>query len=357
VSFKTVSRVLNDEPDVSPETADHVRAAIDTLGFRRNDMARVLRRGESSRLLGLVTGDVANPFYSEIARAVEEVAHQQGYLLITASSDEDPERERDLLRLLCERRVGGLLVVPAPEADHRYLLAEMRMGTAIVFMDRPAQNLEVDLVVADNVDGARRATEHLLKQGHRRIGMVADMGSLFTAVERRHGYLEALAASGVPVDDGLVRLGSRDAAAAEAVTRELLALPEPPTALFAGNNRNAVGALRALRDARQPIALVGFDDFESADMLSVTVVAQHPAALGRRAAELLCQRLAGDDRPPQRIVVPTELIPRGTGEVGPVSKASATPARATAGGTSFKLAEARPPTDSKPQAEPDRDGV
>jgi len=316
VSLKTVSRVVNDEDGVRPETAARVAKAITALGFRRNDMARVLRQGQSSRTIGLVIEDVANPFYSALTRAVEEVARKRGYLVIAGSSDEDPAGERELLRLLCERRVDGLLVVPAG-SDHRFLVPELRMGTAAVFMDRPAVNLDVDAILIDNVGGARRAVEHLLAHGHRRIGMVGDVWTIFTAVERRQGYVEALAAAGVGVDEVLLRLGSHDVVAAEAATRALLALSHPPTAIFAGNNRITVGALRAIRAVGARTAVVGFDDFELADLLSITVMAHSPAEMGRQAAELLCRRLEGDRSPPQRVVLPVELVPRGSGEVPP----------------------------------------
>jgi LacI family transcriptional regulator len=318
VSLKTVSRVVNHEGGVRPDTAARVATAIAALGFRRNDMARVLRQGQASRTIGLVIEDVANPFYSAITRAVEEVARKRGYLLIAGSSDEDPAAERELLRLLCERRVDGLLVVPAG-GDHRFLIPELRMGTAAVFMDRPAGSLDADTILIDNVGGARRAVEHLLARGHRRIGMVGDAGTIFTATERRRGYVEAVAAAGIPVDEALLRLGSHDAVAADAAARALLALPDPPTAIFAGNNRITIGALRAIRASRPGTALVGFDDFELADLLSITVVAHSPAEMGRQAAELLCRRLDGDRSPPQRIVLPTRLIPRGSGELSPWS--------------------------------------
>jgi LacI family transcriptional regulator len=318
VSLKTVSRVVNHEGGVRPDTAARVATAIAALGFRRNDMARVLRQGQASRTIGLVIEDVANPFYSAITRAVEQVARKRGYLLIAGSSDEDPAAERELLRLLCERRVDGLLVVPAG-GDHRFLLPELRMGTAAVFMDRPAGSLDADTILIDNVGGARGAVEHLLARGHRRIGMVGDAGTIFTATERRRGYVEAVAAAGIPVDEALLRLGSHDAVAADAAARALLALPDPPTAIFAGNNRITIGALRAIRAARPGTALVGFDDFELADLLSITVVAHSPAEMGRQAAELLCRRLDGDRSPPQRIVLPTRLIPRGSGELSPWS--------------------------------------
>lgn len=318
VSLKTVSRVVNDEPGVRPATAARVHQAIAQLDFRRNDLARALRQGQVSRTLGLVIENVSNPFYSAITRGVEEVARRHGLLVIAGSSDEDPERERNLLRLLCERRVNGLLIVPAG-ADHRYLLPELRLGTPAVFIDRPPGRVRADAVLLDNVGGARAAVEHLLAHGHRRIGMVGDALTIFTAAERLQGYRNALTARGVPFDPALVRLGLHDAVAAEAATLELLALPNPPTALFAGNNRNTIGALRALSPSGRRTALVGFDDFELADLLPlpVTVVACDPVELGRQAAELCCRRLGGDGRPPQRVVLPTTLVVRGSGEVVP----------------------------------------
>jgi LacI family transcriptional regulator len=318
VSLKTVSRVVNEEPGVRPETAELVHDAIRSLGFRRNDMARALRRGQRSQTLGLIIEDVSNPFYSAIARGVEEVARNRGLLVIIASSDEDPERERDLVRLLCERRVDGLLIVPAGD-DQSFLQPELSLGTRAVFIDRPPGRLEADAVLLDNVGGARGGVEHLLAQGHRRIGMVGDAVTIFTAVERLRGYREALEAAGLGVDEALVRLGVHGTTAAEAATRELLALPEPPTALFSGNNRITIGALRALDVHDRRVALVGFDDFELAEMLAlpVTVIAYDAAELGRQAAELLARRLAGDARPPGQVVLPTNLIARGSGEVPP----------------------------------------
>lgn len=318
VSLKTVSRVVNAEPGVHPETAERVQSAIVELGYRRNEMARALRQGRVSRSVGLVIEDVANPFYASIAWGVEEVAWKQGLLVIAGSSAEDPERERSLVLTLCERRVDGLLIVPAGD-DHRYLLPELRHGTPTVYIDRPPGRIKADAVLLDNVGGARAAVEHLLAHGHRRIGMVGDEATIFTTVERIDGYRQALEAAGIGFEQPLVRLGAHDVAAAEAATRELLALPDPPTALFAGNNRNTIGALRAFSSEPRRVALVGFDDFELADLLPVpvTVVAYDPVELGRRAAELLCKRLAGNRRRPRRIVLPTTLIARGSGEIRP----------------------------------------
>jgi LacI family transcriptional regulator len=315
VSLKTVSRVINEEPGVATATAEKVEAAIVELRFQRNDLARSLRQGRTSSTLGLVIEDVSNPFYSAIAQAVESAARDRGYMLITASCEEDPEREKDLVQALLRRRVDALLLVPAAR-DHAYLARDQ---IPIVFLDRPPHGIEADCVLLDNLGGARTAVEHLLARGHERIAVIADPERLYTAHQRLSGYRLALEAAGVPVREELIRLGSHDSTQAEAVVTELLALPPDrrPTALFAGNNRNTVGALRALQQAERPVALVGFDDFELADLLGTTVVRHDSGSMGTHAAALAFERLSRADHGPRRVVVPTELIVRGSGEVPP----------------------------------------
>jgi LacI family transcriptional regulator len=318
VSLKTVSRVINEEAGVAQQTAERVGEAISELGFQRNDLARSLRQGRSSATIGLVIEDVGNPFYSAIAQAVEQAARTHGCLLITSSCEEDPERERELVRALVRRRVDALLLVPASR-DHAYLQRELGDTTPIVFLDRPPEGYRADSVLLDNQGGARSAVEHLLAAGHRRIAYVADPDTLYTAAERLAGYREAMGAAGAEVDPALLRLGSHDAAQAEAVVRELLALPtgRRPTAVFCGNNRHTVGALRALRGLEHEIALVGFDDFELADLLGTTVVRHDSQDLGRHAAGLAFERLDGDARLPRQVIVPTQIVARGSGEVAP----------------------------------------
>lgn len=318
VSVKTVSRVVNGEPGVRTETVQRVLGAITSLGFRRNDLARSLRRGGSSATLGLVIEDVANLFYSGITRAVEQVASDRGYLLISGSCGEDAERERQLVMTLLRRRVDALLIVPA-SGDQSYLAGELALGIPAVFLDRPPRGVDADTVLLDNAGGARRAVEHLIAQGHRRIAVITDSLSIHTAGERLAGYREALDAAGLGYDERLVRPGIADSESAELVVRELLALPKEirPTAIFAGNNRAAIGVLRGLVESQAGLGLVGFDDFELADMLGVSVIRYEAVELGRRAAELAFARLDGDRHLSQHVVVPTELVARGSGEVSP----------------------------------------
>jgi LacI family transcriptional regulator len=314
VSLKTVSRVINEEPNVAPSTAERVTAAINELGFRRNDLARSLRHGRSSATLGLIIEDVANPFYSSIALAVETLASERGFMVITGSCAEDPARERELVQSLMRRRVDALVLVPASH-EHSWLAGE---DAPVVFLDRPPNGIEADAVLLDNAGGARMAVEHLIAHGHTRIACVADPEELVTASERVAGYRDALTAAGIPVDPELVRADVRDPEHSEAIVAELLALPDGrrPTALFTGNNRHTVGALRALA-GRRDIALVGFDDFELADVLGTTVVRYDSHRLGFEAAQLAFARLDGLADPPRRVILPNQLVERGSGEVPP----------------------------------------
>jgi LacI family transcriptional regulator len=313
VSLKTVSRVINAEAGVAPATAARVVEAIDALGFERNDLARSLRQGGSSATLGLVIEDVSNPFYAAVAQAIEAAARDRDFLLITASAREDAQRERELAGALLRRRVDALLIVPAGP-DHRYLAT-----ARTVFLDRPPGGIEADTVLLDNLGGARSAVEHLIAQGHTRIACVADEADLYTAHERLAGYRDALRAADIQEDPSLVITGNRDVRAAQAAVEHLLGLPDRrrPTAIFSANNRNTVGALHALAGRAREVALVGFDDFELADLLGTSVVRADPWRLGEQAAALAFARLDGDARPPLQIVVPTELVPRGSGEVAP----------------------------------------
>jgi LacI family transcriptional regulator len=320
VSLKTVSRVVNDER-VSAALTVRVRRAIDELGFRPNQGARLLRRADDrTAAIGLLLEDVANPFSAAVQRAVENEALPRGVVVFSASIDEDPARERALAREFGARRADGLLLAPAGD-DQSYLVDELPEGTPVVCVDREARNLAVDSVITTNALGAAEGVRHLAAAGHRRIAFLGDRRTIRTAEQRYTGYCDALASLGLPLDPGLVMHDLRDPADADGAVTALLARPDPPTALFTAQNLVTIGAVRALRrlGAEWSVALVGFDDVLLADLLSpgITVVAQDPAAIGRTAASLLFARIGGDTSPPGLRLVPTTLIRRGSGELPP----------------------------------------
>jgi LacI family transcriptional regulator len=325
VGLKTVSRVVNGEPGVSPALEERVTRAIEQLNYRRDANASMLRRlGGKTQTIGLVLEDVANPFSSALHRAIEDSARARNVLVFAGSCDEDPRRERELIGSFRDRRVDGIIVVPASH-DHTYLYAEQRAGTALVFVDRPAGHLDADSVASNNHGGSVEAVEHLHAHGHRRIAFLGDLPSISTAAERMQGYTQTLERVGVGLDSALIRTGLRGPEAAARAVDELLALPNPPTAFFTSQNLLTIGGIRALRSAglERRIALIGFDDVALADVLepAVSVVAQDPQALGRSASELLFRRLDGDTSPTVHHVVPVMLIARGSGEIRPSERA------------------------------------
>jgi LacI family transcriptional regulator len=246
------------------------------------------------------------------------VALQRGVLVLAGSSDEDEAREQQLIAAFTSRRVDGLIIVPASH-DHSYLLSERRAGTSMVFVDRPPAFLDADSILTDNQAGVRQGVAHLIAHGHRRIGYLGDLMTITTASERYQGYEQELAATGIAPDPQLVQLSVHGIEKADAATVELLSLPKPPTALFTSQNLLTIGASRALHrlDLHHRIVLVGFDDVLLADMLEpgITVIAQDPSTMGRKAAEQLFRRIDGDQSPSVHLVVPTRLITRGSGEI------------------------------------------
>jgi LacI family transcriptional regulator len=321
VSIKTVSRVVNGETGVSPSLVRRVVAASERLNYRHNLTASSLRRSDGrSATIGVVLEDVSNPFSSALHRAIEDVAVQRGVLVLAGSSDEDEDRERQLVSAFARRRVDGLIIQPS-SLDHGYLITERKAGTAIVFVDRPPAFLDADTVLTDNAVGVRRGVRHLIAHGHRRIGYLGDLRTIATAAERYRGYVDELADQSVEVDERLVRLDLRGIEKAEAAVTELLGHSQPPTALFTGQNLITIGAFRALRrlGLHNRVALIGFDDILLADLLEpgITVIAQDPAAIGRTAAEMLFRRLDGDRSPSEHRIVLTRMIERGSGEILP----------------------------------------
>src|SRR2546421_1561429 len=260
VSVMTVSRVLSGSTGVAPDTATRVEQAIADLGYRRNDIARHLRqKGQATRTIGLVVDDLGNPFYSALARAVEDAAYRRGYLVLVGSTNDDPYREREVVTAFSARQVDGLILVPT-SGNQAFLSAQLAMGTPMVCADRTATGLDVDTVTVDNRSAALRAVAHLVDHGHRRIAYLGDQRGIWTLKERYAGYRDALAAAGLNLDANLVCHGLRSRADAAAATDRLMGLADPPTAVFGSNDLITMGAIDGLGDAAGRVALVGFDD-------------------------------------------------------------------------------------------------
>ncbi len=319
VGTKTVSRVINDEANVSTQMRERVLRAVEALNFTPNLGAGALRRGDRRTMtLGLLLDSVDNPFSAAINRAVEIVASARRTAVFAASSADDPQRERELVDAFTRRRVDGLILTTTGN-DQSYLQAERDRGMPLVFIDRRPIGVRGDAVLANNREAAAEATAHLLAHGHRRIAYFGDDPSIATARERREGYLDALASGGIAADRQLQVEGLRSAVAACQAVHRLLADSAPPTAVFAAQNVVTIGAIRALHQLGQQrrIALVSFDDTPMADLIEpgLTAMAQDPGRIGTIAAERLFARLDGDTSPEGEFVVPARLIRRGSGEV------------------------------------------
>lgn len=329
VGVGTVSRVVNGGASVSPRTAARVQAAIAELGFRRNDIARALRPGMTANTIALLVGDLTNPFYATIAKVAVEVAREAGFAVIVTMVDEDPAEEYRVVQDLLSRRISGMIIVP-DRGNHDFMQVGLDSGIPTVFVDRPPSGISADVVLLDNERGGALAADHLLQHGHRRVAALV-APSYYTTGMRMRGFRRALRAAGAELDPALslsLAVGSADAA--YLATTQLLAGPDAPTAIFATTNFVCEGTLRAVDELHARVAVVGFDDFRLADMLPTpaTVVSGDVAEMGRRAAEILLRRAAGDDSAVTRTTLPVSLTARGSGEIEPpVSRRRAAPAR------------------------------
>ncbi len=313
VSLKTVSRFVNGESNIDPVLADRIAEAIAELGYRRNLAAASIRPGWTSKILGLIISDLANPYYSTLARAIEEVAGSEGYMLIVASSEEDGRRHDRIVDRLMEQRVDGLIIVP-PRNEGREWSKVPPPVPPMVFLDRPGGHPAADTVLADNAGGAAEATRTLYGLGARRIAFVGDSLDIYTMRERYRGYCDALSSLDLAPDAMPLSTDAHSSEQARAAVTSLLA-EDAADAIFAANNRASIGALHAFRSAGRRVPLVGFDDFEAADLgdPGVSVVSQDIERMGRDAARLLLARLrgeAGGDYVTESL--PTTLVLRGS---------------------------------------------
>lgn len=330
----TASRVINRSGYVSETTRQRVEAAIEALGYVPNRVARSLR-SKQTHTLALVLTDITNPFWTTVARGVEDAASAEGFSVILCNTDESAEKEESYVQVLLQKQVDGFLLVPAHNTAPSVALIQ-KQRVPLVVLDRTIA-AAVDTVRSDSVGGAYQLTRHLLMLGHRRIAVLSGPREVSTAVDRVTGYRRALAEAQVPLDKELIVFGAFTQAGGYAMARRVLELTPRPTALFAANNFIAMGAFKALVEVglRVPedLALVAFDDLPSAFTMEpfLTVAAQRAYDMGKQATELLLRRLeeatldetsseeatgsaaetvAKRAFEPEEIVLPTDLVVR-----------------------------------------------
>lgn len=311
VSAKTVSRVYNNDPHVDPETRARVTDALNSLNYVPNTMATSFRTGQSAAV-GVAVPDIDDPFFSSIARAVEDRARADGMAVLVTSLGHDGGQEQGLVESLLRRQLSGLIIAPTGN-DHRYLERWLDK-TPTVFVDRAPDGLKTDSFVDDDHGGAVLATDHLLDLGHTRIAIIGDSARIPTSRNRLDGYRESLEGHGIAFDDALVSLGVQNRDDARAALTELTDLDSPPTALFLSNARTSMACVPVLQQMNLlHLAFVGFGDFPLADAVRppVTVIDQNPAELGRLAIERLIRRIDSPHaRYRRRNVLGVELVRR-----------------------------------------------
>jgi LacI family transcriptional regulator len=316
VSPMTVSRVINASGTVSRETRARVEEAISALGYVPSRLARGLS-AQRTGTLAVIVPDVANPFFTLIVRGAEDVARRAGFRVILCDTRADLTVEREVIEEMIAHRVEGLVVAPVSDRSREPLRRLAAFGIPFVLVDRTVPGIDADAVLGESAAGAQRLVEHLLALGHRRIGMIVESDEVSTARDRRRGYDAALAAAGITADPALVADATVDPSGGFAGMRKLLALDEPPTAVFTVNNLVALGAIEAVRDAGlevpDDVALVCFDDIEYASRLYpfLTVMEQPAETFGTLSTQLLLERIEG--RAPERkrvVVLPAEFVVR-----------------------------------------------
>jgi len=317
VSVATVSRALSAAPNrVSPPVLQRIIDAAEQLDYIPNNLARNMRSG-SARILGLIISDIGNPFFTAVARGVEDVAQRHGYSLVLSNTDENPDREAASLGVMAAERAAGVIIATTNE-NGSALRRFQDMGMAVVAIDRHIVDLPTDSVVVDNESASHEAVSHLVRLGHRRIAIVGGPSDAETARERSRGYERAMREARIPLQSELVCHGDFHETSGLTVTRRLLDLPEPPTAIFAVNNLTTIGVLGALRErgVKLPdeMSVVGFDDLPTGELLDppLTVVQQPTYRVGARAADLLVRRLREPTAAIKEIVLSARLVVRGS---------------------------------------------
>jgi LacI family transcriptional regulator len=311
VGLMTVSRVINDHPAVRLKTKKKVQAAIDALGYQRNEAASLLK-GQRAMMIGLIVPDLSDIFFATCANTVEQISRENGYMTLVVSSGHDGELEMEQAELMARRRLSGLLIITSGKADPARVQRLHASGLAIVAFDRPLDGVGTDAVLIENRSGAEEAIHHLIGHGHQRIACVGYDEQAYSVQERIRGY------TSVMLGRGFMNVLTLETASAW--LKSIAGNPNRPTAIFSTNYRTSVLLLRALAEQKfripEDFALIGFDDFDLATLIAppLTTIGQSPVDLAKRAAKLLLDRIIevreGRESVPAKIMLPATLIVR-----------------------------------------------
>jgi len=305
VSSATVSHVINGTRKVAPATVERVQQAMNALDYHPNAVAQSLRT-QKTNVIGAVVSDITNPFFATLIRGAEDAAIEAGYSLIVCNSDESLEKEDRYVRLLRRRQIDGLLISPVGDGSHSVVHELPKWKVPFVFVDRRVDDVEADAVLSDNEEGAYQATRHLIKRGHRRIGLILGIKGATTTEERFAGYQNALDEAGLPFLTELISYGKYRVIGGQKSVSELLSLSGPPTAIFTTNNLMTIGVLQELFHRQvvipEQMAVVSFDDPNLGELLrpALTVVTQDPYSMGKVAVERLLFKLGGEPNIPHK---------------------------------------------------------
>jgi len=316
VSTATISHVINNTRFVSEGLREKILKAIQELNYQPNGIARSLVK-RKTHIIGIIVSDILNPFYTAVVRGIEDVTHKSGYNVMLCNTDEDPEKEKLSIQVLLEKRIDGLAISTAFQEGVHPLLPQLKT-VPLVNMVRKIKGLTADAVVGDNTGGAYKAIEHLIELGHRRIGIISGPSGLSSGAERLKGYKKALEGHRIPIDQGLIKFGDFKKESGYTLTKEILQGNAPPTAIFVTNNQMTIGALSALNELKmripENISLISFDDMEWYAFLNppITTVEHSPYQMGKKAGEMLLQRISKKRTRAKKVLFPSNLIVRGS---------------------------------------------
>jgi LacI family transcriptional regulator len=316
VGLMTVSRVINHYPSVRPSTRKRVLAAIEELGYRQNEAARLLK-GRRAMTIGLIVPDLSDAFFASCAHTIQQLAREQGYMTLVVASERNSDLEIQQAELMASRKVAGVLIVTSTHNDER-LKALQDSGLTIVAFDRPMTGVQTDAVVVENRAGAEEATRHLMKHGHKKIACVGYDQDVYPIQERISGYSSIMRAAGLKPEITYMSTLEQVRAWVAKITK----LKDRPSAIFSLNHRTSVHLIQSMVESNvqipKDIALVGFDDFELAGLLvpPLTTIAQSPVELARRSIGLLIERINNHRKPieftPAKIVLPVKMVLRSS---------------------------------------------